>query len=32
VKNTAQSFEEVDDKIKELNQFLQEIGKSFYQK
>jgi molecular chaperone DnaK len=32
VKNTAQSFEEVDDKIKELNQLLQEIGKSFYQK
>jgi molecular chaperone DnaK len=32
VKNTAQSFEEIDDKIKELNQLLQEIGKSFYQK
>jgi molecular chaperone DnaK len=32
VKNTAQSFEEIDDKIKELNQFLQEIGKNFYQK
>jgi molecular chaperone DnaK len=32
VKNTAQSFEEVDDKIKELNQLLQEIGRSFYQK
>jgi molecular chaperone DnaK len=31
-KNTAQSFEEIDDKIKELNQLLQEIGKSFYQK
>jgi len=32
VKNTAQSFEEVDDKIKELNQLLQEIGRGFYQK
>jgi len=32
VQNTAQSFEEIDDKIKELNQLLQEIGKSFYQK
>jgi molecular chaperone DnaK len=32
VKNTAQSFEEIDDKIKELNQLLQEIGRSFYQK
>ena len=32
VKNTAQSFEEIDDKIKELNQLLQEIGKNFYQK
>ncbi len=32
VKNTAQNFEEIDDKIKELNQFLQEIGKNFYQK
>jgi molecular chaperone DnaK len=32
IKNTAQNFEEIDDKIKELNQFLQEIGKNFYQK
>jgi molecular chaperone DnaK len=32
VKNTAQGFEEIDDKIKELNQLLGEIGKSFYQK
>jgi hypothetical protein len=32
VKNTAQNFEEIDDKIKELNQLLQEIGKSFYQR
>jgi len=32
VKISAQNFEEIDDKIKELNQLLGEIGKSFYQK
>lgn len=31
-KNNSQSFEEIENKIKELNQLLSEIGKSFYQK
>jgi len=31
VKNTSQSFEEIESKIKEFNQVLSEIGKSFYQ-
>jgi len=32
LKNTSQNFEEIEAKIKELNQLLAEIGKSFYQK
>jgi molecular chaperone DnaK len=32
LKDTSQNFEEIEAKIKELNQLLAEIGKSFYQK
>ncbi|GIW67212.1 MAG: chaperone protein DnaK [Candidatus Parcubacteria bacterium] len=31
LKNTSQNYEEIDAKIKELNQLLAEIGKTFYQ-
>jgi molecular chaperone DnaK len=32
IKNTAQTYEEIEGKIKELNELLTEIGKNFYQK